>query len=185
MAKERKKRIKSRWKHPRVPAIGAQNGAMIPANRKLTDNQAEAQAKLFAPRKYNRARAKRILKKLEKGESLTAICRDKRLPSVRTIYYWMDHIPAFKREVLIAKNIRAHALADDTIEIADSDDEPSNKTVRIKAYQWLAGKTAPSDYGEQSTTTHVGPGGGPIQFQNLSDDELSDRLASLLQAVNA
>ena len=92
---------------------------------------------------YNAKTAYRIVKQLIRGRSLEAICRDENMPSLKTVFNWLDKKnPAFQESFLSsyrnARMLQLHLLYDTMLEIAldGSDDckiieKRNKKTGRI------------------------------------------------------
>ena len=121
------------------------------------------------PRAYAAGLATLILERLADGESLRSICRDDGMPDRSTVYGWaLDDVEGFSRQYARAREIQAHALADDVKDIADdgSNDwmernDPDNpgwvangehmqrSRLRFDARRWAASKILPKVYGER------------------------------------
>lgn len=101
-----------------------------------------------------------LLEKLTAGQSLTAICADKRMPARRTVYDWIDNDDDFSARFHASRARGVHALADECLTIADEDAEDAvqvqNKRVRIDTRLRLAGKWLPSLYGDKLDLTSGG-----------------------------
>jgi hypothetical protein len=99
-----------------------------------------------------------------------------------TIAGWMQD-PAFREQYARACDVRADALFEEMLEIADdgSNDWMERRNsdgtmigwqengealrrsaLRIDARKWMLGKMKPKVYGDKVTTEHSGPGGGDI-----------------------
>lgn len=112
-----------------------------------------------------------LLERTEKGEALTRICEDKRMPGRTTVYDWLESDKAFAERFQRARARGVHALVEDTLHIAD---EPSkdavaaaDKRIRIDTRLRLAGKWLPSVYGEKVALTGGGDGDAPIRVQRI------------------
>lgn len=110
-----------------------------------------------------------LLARTEKGEPLTRVCADPRMPGRTTVYNWIEvdsavYDAAFSERFRAARARGVHALAEECLEIADAvvtdAVEVANKRVRIDTRLRLAGKWLPSAYGEK--LQHTGDGGGPM-----------------------
>lgn len=75
-------------------------------------------------------------------------------------------------------------LFEEIITIADNVNEDklaiSKANTRISARRWYISKGNPKKYGDKIINEHSGPGGGPIQFADMSDDELDKKLLELM-----
>lgn len=96
-----------------------------------------------------------LLERTAKGEQLTGICKDPRMPGRSTVYDMIEADAEFAGRFRAARARGVHALAEQCIEIADEpvakDDSVavSNKRVRIDTRLRLAGKWLSSEYGEK------------------------------------
>lgn len=128
-----------------------------------------------------------ILGRLANGESLRSVCRDEAMPDRSTVYGWaLDNIEGFSSQYARAREMQAHALADDILEIADDGtndwmrrNDPENpgwqangehlqrSKMRQDARKWNAAKILPKVYGDRVQQEHVGPDGGPVKFETV------------------
>lgn len=105
-----------------------------------------------------------LLERTSKGEQLTGLCTDPRMPKRSTVYRWLDGDEEFAGRFRAARARGVHALAEECLVIAD---EPAfdavvvaNKRVRIDTRLRLAGKWLSSEYGDklavsnETTVTH-------------------------------
>jgi hypothetical protein len=141
--------------------------------------------------KYTPELAAEICERLAEGQSLREICRSPHIPvAEKTVRNWA----LTDREGFAAQYARARELlhahwADEIIDIADDgvndfmerrlkdgtlQTKPAYEVIqrsalRVDARKWLLSKLHPEQYGERKTTTLTGPGGGPIQQQQLAD----------------
>lgn len=124
-----------------------------------------------------------ICDRLAEGESLRSICRDEEMPVQSTVFKWLAQREEFAKQYARAREAQADAMADEILEIADdgrndtyidgNGDERTDPEVigrsrlRVDARKWLASKMAPKKYGDKVTAEHVGPDGGPVQFERV------------------
>ena len=106
---------------------------------------------------------------------LQAICAAADMPSVRTVYRWLEKNEAFRLKYFLAREAQADFLADQIIEIADDatndymtitkGDETYNvvnrevlsrSKLRVDARKWKASKLAPKKYGDKVDLTSGG-----------------------------
>jgi hypothetical protein len=141
------------------------------------------------PSSYTEEIAAEVCLRLAAGESLNAICRSDHLPHERTIREWaIDNREGFSPRYARAREIQAHAIADELLEISDDgrndwiqrggDDErggwESNgehiqrSRVRIDTRKWLLSKMLPKVYGDKTEVAVTGPNGGPVQSQSVT-----------------
>ena len=118
---------------------------------------------------YNPDLAHDILCRLADGESLNSICRQKGMPSRPTVYGWVfDDVDGFSAKYARARDMQAHALADDVLGVADDGtndwmqrNDPNNpgweangehvqrSRLRVDARKWAASKIMPKTYGDK------------------------------------
>jgi hypothetical protein len=127
------------------------------------------------------------------------ICEsDEGLPSARTVHRWLNANEAFRQSYLRARERQADLLFDQCLEIADDNSNDtklvgaegaeheaansewiSRSKLRVDTRLRMAGKLAPKKYGDAVHLKHSAPDGGPIQYTDLSDEELERRIAQL------
>jgi len=112
---------------------------------------------------------------------LARLCdEDDSLPAPRTVYAWLRIHPEFQQNYEWAKEDQADYLAEDCLEIADSDEyEPADKRIRVDTRKWLASKFKVKKYGDKVTTEHS----GSIGLTTLSDEELDAKIKMLSKDV--
>lgn len=124
-----------------------------------------------------------LLERTEKGEPLTRICADKRMPARASVYSWLESDEEFSGRFRAARARGVHALAEECLEIADkaSKDpiEVADKRVRIDTRLRLAGKWLPAIYGDRVDVNHSGEVVTRHDFSGYSADEL-DALEKLV-----
>jgi hypothetical protein len=106
------------------------------------------------------------------GESLTAICKDEKMPPRVTVYAWFDKHPDFYARCARAREALADYLVDEIEQLADNATKDNIETVKVQisTKQWRAMKIAPRMYGDRSRTEVTGANGGPIQTQAIVVD---------------
>ena len=99
------------------------------------------------PTLYTKPIVSKILNRLIEGESLIRICRDTNMPTMPSVYNWINRYPDFRDQYQIAKMLQMDTLADRLLDIAD--DEPNLQRARLKSnsIKWLASKLKPKKYG--------------------------------------
>lgn len=96
-----------------------------------------------------------LLEALAKGNTLTSICTDPKMPSVRKVYEWVEGKKDFAARFHDARAKGVHALVEQCLEIAaepvEKDDsvKVADKRLRIDTRLRLAGKWLPSLYGDK------------------------------------
>ena len=73
-------------------------------------------------------------------------------------------------------------LADEIVEIADTEPDPNRARVCIDARKWWASKVNKKDYGDRVSAEVSGPDGGPIQTPT-NMVEAARRLAFMFRAA--
>ena len=124
-------------------------------------------AKAGRPSTYSEKTADEIVQRMIEGESLTAICKDEKMPPRVTVYAWFDKHPDFYARCARAREALADYLVDEIDELARSATKDNIEQIKIQVStkQWRAMKMAPRMYGERSRTEVTGANGGPIQTQ--------------------
>ena len=134
------------------------------------------------------------------GESLRAICRDDHLPPESTVRGWyVDDIESFAAQYARARDIGLDAMADQAMEIADTQEEGvktvdkwsgsevhradmlEHRRLRFDARRWYLSKLAPKRYGDRLHTELTGADGGPIQIAD--DESIAAKLVAILDAI--
>lgn len=134
------------------------------------------------PSEFSLEVADAICERIAEGESLRAICAAEEMPNKATVFRWLANNKAFSDQYARARESQADLMADEILEIADeterdtiltdSGEKPnaewiSRSRLRVDARKWLASKMAPKKYGDKVTAEHVGPNGGPVQFERV------------------
>lgn len=118
----------------------------------------------------------------EGRRSLSAICDDSDMPGRRTVYDRIERDPVFAQRMNAHKVIGVRAMLEDCLLIADepatTELEVKNKRVRIDTRVRLAGKMSPKEFGDKVQLT--GGDGGPIEYRNMSDEEVDARIAAIV-----
>lgn len=134
------------------------------------------------PSVYSPEVASEILDRIAEGESLRSICKDERFPARSTINHWViDDVDGFSIRYARAREMQAHALAEDTLEISDDGtndwmkrNDPSNpgydangehlqrSRLRVDARKWIAARILPKVYGDKISQEVTGKDGAPL-----------------------
>jgi len=127
-----------------------------------------------------------ICERLADKESLRTICQDPDMPCKATVFRWLHADAGFKDRYERAREAQADSHVDDIIDIADDPALDANeKRIRIDARKWVAGKQRPKKYGDKIAHVGGGPDDTPIQYANLSEEEIDARLAALAIGTGA
>lgn len=127
---------------------------------------------------YTAELADAILVRIADGESLRSICNDPEMPSRPTVYSWvLDNKDGFFDRYARAREMQAHALVDDCVEVADDGindwmerNDPNNpgyaangehmqrSRLRVDTRKWTAARILPKVYGDrvQTDVNHSG-----------------------------
>lgn len=125
---------------------------------------------------YSSSIAAAVCWELAEGKSLRQIGRTKGMPSARAVHEWVLEHPEFAQQYARARQVQAHALAEEAMEIVDSarggtHEEISAARLRFDARRWMAGKLLPQVYGDKML--HTGPDGeGPVAVKLALDYSL-------------
>jgi len=76
------------------------------------------------------------------------------MPSTSTVFRWLEQYAGFSELYARAREIQADMLADEILEIADSEIDTNRARVMIDARKWLAGKLRPKKYGDRVELDH-------------------------------
>jgi hypothetical protein len=124
-----------------------------------------------------------LLDRTSKGEPLSRICRDPRMPSRSAVYEWIEVDETFAGQFRAARARGVHALAEECLDIADEPtNDPvqvANKRVRIDTRLRLAGKWLPKDYGDKIDVNYNAEVTHRHDLSGLAADEL-DALEKLV-----
>lgn len=103
------------------------------------------------PSTYSTALAEAICARIEAGEPLAAICREREMPGVRTILQWADEKEEFQALYTRARDAQGEHLDAEINRIAKTavdKDSAAAARVQIQALIWRASKMAPKRYGD-------------------------------------
>lgn len=156
--------------------------------------------KIGRPSDYSLEIAAAICARLCVGESLRTICRDEDMPACSTVFKWLALHSAFAEQYARAREAQAEAIFEDILDIADdarndwmerrgeedsgwqvNGEHIQRSRLRIDARKWMAGKLAPKKYGERAALELTGKDGGPIETAEISERDVAQRTAFLLQ----
>lgn len=117
-----------------------------------------------------------LLDRTSKGEQLTKLCKDPRMPSRSTVYNWLEGDPEFAGRFRAARARGVHALAEECLVIADEKAtdaiQVADKRVRIDTRLRLAGKWLAKEYGDKLDVNYNGEVTHRHDLSRLSADEL-------------
>lgn len=152
------------------------------------------------PSYYTKHIADKIIFQLIEGKGLVEICKNEKMPCVRTVYYWLDNekYEDFLHRYMRAREIQADILVDEILEIADDssndyitkidkrgntfeavDHENINRSrLRVDTRKWYASKMRPKKYGDKLDLTSNGSKieANPIVVQNMATKKELEKL---------
>lgn len=124
-----------------------------------------------------------LLERTAKGEPLTRICVDPRMPARSSVYEWIEGDEKFAGRFRAARARGVHAMAEECLAIADEPtNDPvqvANKRVRIDTRLRLAGKWLAKEYGDKIDVNYNGEVTHRHDLSGYSADEL-DALEKLI-----
>jgi len=112
-----------------------------------------------------------ICTEIQNGKALRNILKEKDMPSTSTFYEWLDLYDTKAKQYARACEIRADAIFDEIIDIADETSKdtivtekgeiPNNEWIsrsrlKVDARKWIASKLNPKKYGEKIQQEHSG-----------------------------
>lgn len=127
---------------------------------------------------YSEELALEVCKRVEQGRSLNSVCGDPDMPVRSTFYEWMSAHSWLSDKYARAREKRAEFLAEEIIDIADTETDSAKARNRIDARKWAASKLDPKRYGDKLTLD------GDLKVK-MPDDQLESRLAFLLGKTRA
>ena len=122
---------------------------------------------------FNQATADLICQRLADGESLRAVCRDLKSPSITEVMRWLgDEANAnFREQYARAFILRADAkfeeLDDVSEEAVSADSAVKVQGLRLKAdnIKWQLARMNAKKYGDKIEQTVQGQDGGPVKME--------------------
>lgn len=115
------------------------------------------------PEVYSEKIGAYIIKELMSGRTLTKICKDSKVPSIPTIYTWLNplhpnHKSEFLKSYREAREVQAEVWADETRDIAADNKNDNNVKVardklRIDSNKWLAAHLLPKKFSDRVQLT--------------------------------
>lgn len=96
---------------------------------------------------------------------------DPAMPSYRTWMAWMNKDQEVRMKYACAREQQAEFLADEILEIVDTEEDSAKARVRMDARKWAASKLAPKKFGDKLNAEVTGKNGGAIVINFTKDDE--------------
>jgi hypothetical protein len=99
-----------------------------------------------------------ICKGIQEGKTLLKISKDPKVPSLPTIYSWLNRMHPMFKECFFnayneAKRLQAEAMAEEIVDISDGSGDIQKNRLRIDTRKWLASKILPSKYSDKVQLT--------------------------------
>lgn len=136
---------------------------------------------------YSDEVAGKICERLMTGEPLKVICADESMPCYITVLKWQRDFPEFANLSARAKMDGTHALADDSLKIADDMTiDVAHKRVMIDTRLRLIGKWNSKVYGDKLAlggADDLPPVKAAIDVSKLSTDAMAQILAAVGDAA--
>jgi hypothetical protein len=135
-----------------------------------------------------------VLARLADGESLSAICRDQKMPSRPTVYGWLRQedgaASGFQDRYARARDEQASRFFDQVTDIADAaehaetHEEISAAKLRIDSRKWVLARMAPTKYGDRMAVD-VGGGDKPVTIVAAPTPEEAIEVFKILREAGA
>lgn len=139
--------------------------------------------KLGAPEiPFDQDTAKQICDMIESGMTLNAICQLPDVPSIPTVYKWLDNQPDFFQDYARARSKQADTFADMVMTEAFNSHDAQIGRLRIDALKWTASKLAPKKYGDKVEIESNSSQNFKISF-SVPDRDTRDSLKELAAPV--
>lgn len=107
------------------------------------------------PTKYTPALGDRICAWIAEGNSARSACEQFGI-SRDTLFRWLREHGEFSDQYARAREDQADTIADEVIEIADTEDDPQKARVRVDARKWAAARMSPRKWGDRQQVEHSG-----------------------------
>jgi hypothetical protein len=119
------------------------------------------------PSSYTEEKAEEICERLADGESLVVMCRDPHMPSIRSVFRWLEDNEEFRHNYACARQIQGHAHAGMAVHQAVKAVDAQLGRLAYDALKWHAGKLAPKVYGDKTEVIVGAPNGAPAQVERV------------------
>jgi hypothetical protein len=135
---------------------------------------------------YSIETAQTICTEIAGGRSVREICRDPKMPCLRSVFTWLAQNEEFREMYRAAREAQADYIFEEVLEIADdgrndwtarqqedggtvmvlNKEHVNRSRLRIDARKWVLARMNAKKYGERNLTELAGPDGGAIQIEN-------------------
>lgn len=150
------------------------------------------------PTLYTQEIADKLCALLADGQSMRKACESEDMPCKTTIFMWLRTNEEFLNQYTQAKEEAAESFADNINDIAENVGSPvfdeegnlvyvdgkplmqvdmvaiNHAKLIIDTLKWSASKLKPKRYGDKVHNEHTGPGGGPVQMQQITFEPVSN-----------
>lgn len=128
-----------------------------------------------------------ILERISMGEDLESICKDRDLPSVTTVYKWLQNHVEFANAYLRAREVMGDVLAARADYYAQRTHiqlpngmlvpaDPQRDKLIVDTLKWRAAHLRPKGWGDKTHIEHS----GQINLANASEEDLIEELLALI-----
>lgn len=149
------------------------------------------------PKQYTPEVAQMVCERIAtSSRSMGTLCREEGMPSLATLYRWLDSELDFAQKYARARNDQTDFLAEECLEIANTqhpgdkvttstkdgvkitrEDMLGHRTLQIETRKWFISKMHPKKYGTQKVQLGNDPDNplpGTFDPDNLTDAQLAD-----------
>jgi hypothetical protein len=110
------------------------------------------------PQVYQEEIGAYICSELMLGRTLTKISQEDGMPSLPTIYSWLNfshpnYKPNFFKSYTEARRVQAEVMADQTADISDEVGDPQRNKLRVETRRWLAKCLLPTKFSDKVQLT--------------------------------
>lgn len=141
----------------------------------------DAPAKVGRPTDYTDELVAAICVRVACDESLVSICSEDGMPSLTTVYRWLQEKPAFRANYTRARNDQAETVADkakavrDKLERGELDHQTANAMLNF--IKWETGKRNPKVYGDKTAIVGGDPEAGDkpiaVSIEGMTPEQLA------------
>jgi len=153
----------------------------------LSKKIARPGARAKRPNSYTPELGARICSLMVEGRSMRSICRRKDMPAISTIFDWLVDEPRFAEQYARGYEMRADAIFEDTILIADGTAKGADvqrDRLRVDTRKWFLSRMDPKKYGDrlQMANDPLNPVSDPVATARRDEAwaqlvQMLDRLA--------
>lgn len=111
------------------------------------------------------------------GESLPEVCEHEGMPTMQTVYKWMDNHPDFVREYNRSEEIRGHLMGEKAIQIALKTDRENVTADKLKV-ETLSKAAARANNRFQDKVVQQ----NLDEYSSMTEDQIRDRIKRMIEA---